>query len=92
MAMPKLFGQVLEKLEGLGTVIAMLQRMEAKQDKLIALLEADANKTLPGELSGQRDPMQVTMKAPETLSQKMQKTGDFAQAMEATTPVKPVKK
>jgi hypothetical protein len=49
--MPKLFGQVLEKLDGLGTVIAMLQRVEAKVDRLIALLEADAPaataKTMP---------------------------------------------
>lgn len=40
MAMPKLFGQVLEKLEMLTTVLQMLQRIETKVDKINARLEA----------------------------------------------------
>jgi hypothetical protein len=70
MAMPKLFGQVLEKLDGLGTVIAMLQRVEAKVDKLLAALETEtpAATTKP------------IMQVDETTAVKMEKSGDFAPA------------
>lgn len=83
MAMPKLFGQVLEKLEMLTNIQRQLDRMEAKLDRVLGQPAAQA-RTMP------RD--EPTMQGRESLAQKMQKTGDFAQGMTANPPVKPVKK
>lgn len=46
MAMPKLFGQVLEKLEGLVNMQRQLDRMEAKLDRVIGQPVAQA-RTMP---------------------------------------------
>lgn len=70
MAMPKVFGQIFERLNSLETLIEMLGRIEGKIDRLITLLETQPS----------APPAAPIVQVDETTAAKMEKAGDFKPA------------
>lgn len=74
--MSKAFTQIVSKLEALGTLIAMLQRVEAKVDRLLTLLEAGTPAATAKTMPKGGPVVQVD----ETTADKMNRAGDFTPA------------